>query len=217
MSRRRCVPVRAGLALRVRQSLAAAESRNEPGARDLARWVSSCVALPVIVPRVPSDSVTVTREGVRVWARRWPCAGFPDAPVTFGYDDEDVCDISGRGWDDCDSDAVGPLADDARELRDMVRELRLLPTRLLARRCACGREMVGAGDVDDYGAVHLDGTPGGEWEVVHSADQCVSIRPDDGAPRVWTRNPERSAKVGTVEFVPSVPVWARGYLSGGVR
>lgn len=202
---------------RVRCSLREAAERNEPGAHDLARWVCACVGAPVIVPRVPSDAVTVTRAGLRAFARRWPCAGFPDAPVTFGYVGEDLCDISGRGWDDCDSDAVGPLADDARELRDMVRELRLLPARLLARRCACGREMVGAGDVDDFGAVHLDGTPGGEWEAVHSGEQCVSVRPDDGAPRVWTRNPEGGAKVGTVEFVPSVPVWARGYLSGGVR
>lgn len=201
---------------RVASSFAAAAERNEPGARDVARWLAGCWSAPVIVPRVPSDAVTVTREGVRAFARRWPCAGFPDAPVTFGYDGEDVCDISGRGWDDCDSDAVGPLADDAREVRDMVRALRDLPARLLARRCACGREMVGAGAVDDLGAVHDEAAPG-EWETVHSGEQCVSVRPDDGAPRVWTRNPEGGAHVGTVEFVASVPVWARGYLSGGVR
>lgn len=204
-----------GLWLRVRQSLAAAEQRNEPGARDLSRWVTGCWAPPVIVPVAPSDAVTVTREGLTRWARRWPCADFPDAPVTFGYSGVDLCDIAGRGWQDCDSDGVGPLADDARELRDLIRALRNLPGRMLARRCACGLTFVGdVEDVDEHGAEHEPAEHGHGWamEHVHSGAQCVEVRQRDGACRVCNRNPEGGPHVGTFEWVEAVPDWARGYL-----
>lgn len=83
-----------------------------------APWIRRAFGLAVI--RRSDGCATVTRAGVESFADRWPCAGFPDAPVTFVWDggpDGDLLDIVGRGWDGDgpDGEAVSAMFDDVRD------------------------------------------------------------------------------------------------------
>lgn len=108
--------------------LAALDASNDEAAPDLAAWVRRTwgTRLPVTVAR-EGNAVTVTAAGVAAWSERWPCFG-PDSDraVTFHYDASgNLCDVFPETWGaDCDSSGVCALADDARDIADIIRAAR---------------------------------------------------------------------------------------------
>lgn len=70
-----------------------------------------------VVIRSAARSVSVNRKGLEAFASRWPCADFPDTPVTFFFQENgDLCDMRPDTWEAGDGGAAEALVDDCRAM-----------------------------------------------------------------------------------------------------